>query len=421
MRRKPVLLDADRDYAAADNGRPAAFHRVVLRTLLRALGDPPVRFVLWNGEEVAISRERPVARLLVRDARAVLRLAANPERNFGDLYAAGRIEVLGDMAGFLATVYRRARDYRPNGTLERLVRQTHRRRRPNTLARSSDNVHHHYDIGNDFYRLWLDERMAYTCAYFQRPDTDLESAQLAKMDHVCRKLRLRPGETVVEAGCGWGALARHMARHFGVRVRAYNVSGEQVRDAREQARAEGFGSEVEFVQADYRAIEGRYDAFVSVGMLEHVGPENYRALADVIHRCLKESGRGLIHTIGRTRAMPMNAWIERRIFPGAHPPSLAELMQVFEPWDFSVLDVENLRLHYARTLEHWLTRFETHVETIERMFDAPFARAWRLYLAGSMAAFQTAELHLFQVLFAPRGNDDVPWTRAYLYTEHGNA
>lgn len=421
MRRKPGVLDADHDYAAVANGRPAAFHRMVLRTLLRALGDPPVRFVLWNGEEVAISRERPVARLLLRDARAVLHLAINPERHFGDLYAAGRIEVQGDMAEFLATVYRRARAYRPRGVVERLVRQTHRRRRPNTVIRSSDNVHHHYDIGNDFYRLWLDEHMAYTCAYFPRPDTDLESAQLAKMDHVCRKLRLRPGETVVEAGCGWGALARHMARHYGVRVRAYNVSGEQVRYARERARTEGFGSEVEFVQADYRAIEGRYDAFVSVGMLEHVGPENYGALADVIHRCLKESGRGLIHTIGRTRAMPMNAWIERRIFPGAHPPSLAEMMQVFEPWDFSVLDVENLRLHYARTLELWLARFETHAETIERMFDAQFTRAWRLYLAGSIAAFQTAETHLFQVLFAPRGNNNVPWTRAYLYTGDGNA
>jgi cyclopropane-fatty-acyl-phospholipid synthase len=172
---------------------------------------------------------------------------------------------------------------------------------------------------------------------------------------------------------------------------------------------------VEFVEDDYRHIDGRYDAFVSVGMLEHVGPDHYRELGGVIDRCLAERGRGLIHTIGRNRAMPMNGWIEKRIFPGAYPPSLREMMAVLEPWEFSVLDVENLRLHYARTLEHWLARFEDAAAEVRRMFDERFVRTWRLYLAGSMAGFTSGQMQLFQVLFARAQNNDIPLTRAELY------
>src|SRR5690606_24874192 len=152
--------------------------------------------------------------------------------------------------------------------------------RINSLRKSRDNVYHHYDIGNEFYRLWLDEQLAYTCAYFPEPEVSLEAAQVAKFDHVCRKLNLRPGERVVEAGCGWGALALHMAREYGVTVRAYNVSREQIAYARRRAQEEGLADRVEFVEDDWRNVTGRYDAFVSVGMLEHVGKHNYRKLGE---------------------------------------------------------------------------------------------------------------------------------------------
>ena len=235
------------------------------------------------------------------------------------------------------------------------------------------------------------------------------------MDHVCRKLQLKPGEQVVEAGCGWGALALHMARRYGVKVKAYNVSHRQIVYSRQRARADGLDGQVEFIEDDYRNIDGCFDAFVSVGMLEHVGVDNYRGLGDVVRRALKESGRGLIHSIGRNRPLPMNAWIEERIFPGAYPPTLSEMMAIFEPHQLSVLDVENLRLHYAQTLEHWLWRFEKSADRIAAMFDDNFVRAWRLYLAGSWAAFTTGEMQLFQVLFAPRNNNNLAWTRAHLY------
>jgi len=235
------------------------------------------------------------------------------------------------------------------------------------------------------------------------------------MDHICRKLHLKPGETVVEAGCGWGSLALHMARHYGVNVRAFNISRQQVIYARAVAEAAGLSDRVEYVEDDYRNIAGRFDAFVSVGMLEHVGINNYEELGKVIQRSLKEDGRGLIHTIGRNKAELMNAWIEKRIFPGAYPPTLGEMIDIFEPAGFSIIDVENLRLHYAKTLEHWLERFETADKQITEMFDQQFVRAWRLYLAGSLASFSTGWLQLFQVVFAQPDKNNLPWTRAHLY------
>jgi cyclopropane-fatty-acyl-phospholipid synthase len=245
----------------------------------------------------------------------------------------------------------------------------------------------------------------------------LEEAQAAKIDHVCRKLELKPGQTVVEAGCGWGALARHMAKHYGVTVKAYNISHQQLTYARARAQQEGLSDRVEYIEDDYRNIRGQYDAFVSVGMLEHVGLPNYPVLGAVALNVLRENGRGLIHSIGRNRPGTMSAWIERRIFPGAHPPCLSEMMQIFEPHNFSVLDVENLRLHYARTLAHWLERFEANADKVEAMTDSAFVRAWRLYLAGSMASFTAGDLQLFQVTFAHGNCNEVPWTRWRLYNE----
>lgn len=423
---KPIPLSSP----SADSGpaldlhRPAttstvtALDRSVVRRLLQAMGDAPLAVVLWNGEELHTARNAPIARVCLRDRGALYRLLAHPELHFGDLYSVGRIEVEGNLVQFLEAVYRAGALGGRRHWVRRGLARLRSRPRANTLANSRDNIHHHYDISNAFYALWLDEpAMQYTCAYFPDPHMSLEAAQAAKMDHVARKLRLRAGESVVEAGCGWGGLARHLARHYGVRVRAYNISNEQVSYARKRAKAEGLADRVEYVEDDYRNISGKYDVFVSVGMLEHVGRENYPELGEVIHRSLTDRGRGLIHTIGRNRPGRLNAWIERRIFPGGYPPSLREMMTVFEPRAFSVLDVENLRLHYARTLEHWLERFERHTDRVREMFDERFVRAWRLYLAGSIAAFTTGSMQLFQVSFARARNNDLPWSRAHLYRD----
>ncbi len=385
------------------------------RRLLRAIGDPPLDFVLWNGEELH-GGGPAVARIVIHDRPTLWKLLLRPTLHFGDAYTAGRLEVEGDLAKMLEVAYR-AEPYKPAGPLGNMLGRWLRRARSNTLAGSRANIHHHYDIGDDFYRLWLDEQMLYTCAYFPAPATTLEEAQRAKMDHVCRKVWLRPGETVVEAGCGWGALAMHMAARYGVTVKAYNISREQIQYARRRARAEGLEGRVEFIDDDYRNIRGQFDAFVSVGMLEHVGPDHYGQLGATIDRCLSPVGRGLIHFIGRDRPGRINPWIERRIFPGAYAPSLREASELLEFRGLSVLDVENLRLHYAETLRHWLLRFEAGTDVVARMFDESFVRAWRLYLTGSMAAFSAGSLQLFQIVFARPGLNAIPPTRAELYAD----
>ena len=417
---KAASAGADRQ-ARESEPRPTLINKVfsaeklLLARMMESLGNPPLDLVLWDGQEIASLEKPALARVLIRDRGALLKLIANPELGFGEMYTTERIEVQGNLVDCLEAIYR-AFPHTEQGRIGQKLLAPFNAPLRNTVPRARRNIHHHYDIGNDFYRLWLDRDMVYTCAYFPDPAMGLEQAQAAKLDYVCRKLRLAPGETVLETGCGWGALALHMARHYGATVKAYNISKEQIAYARERARAEGLDAQVQFIEDDYRNADGEFDAFVSVGMLEHVGVDQYQVLGALIDRCLKRTGRGLIHSIGRDRPSPMTPWIERNIFPGACPPSLSQMMQIFEPFGFSVLDVENLRLHYAKTLEHWLGRYEANAERVAQMFDPAFVRAWRLYLAGSLAAFRSGDMQLFQVSFTRSGQNRIPWTRQYLYS-----
>jgi cyclopropane-fatty-acyl-phospholipid synthase len=388
----------------------------LLRRLIVGLGEPPREFMLdWTGERVAPKGVAPLGSVRIADRQTLLGLLRNPRLGFGDAYSDGRLEIEGDLVQLLGFVYRSSKPSGPSASLGQRLGEWLNRPRRNTLHGSRENIHRHYDLGNDFYALWLDRTMSYTCAYFPTAEATLEQAQVAKMDHVCRKLRLRAGDSVVEAGCGWGSLALHMASRYGVKVRAFNISGEQIRYARQRAKDLGLDGRVEYVEDDYRNITGRHDVFVSVGMLEHVGRENYPELGRVVRNALSAEGRGLIHSIGRNRPQPLHAWIERRIFPGAYAPSLGEMMQIFEPWDLSVIDVENIRLHYALTLRQWLARYESALDQVRARFDEFFVRMWRLYLAGSIAAFETGTMQLFQVLFTIQENNQLPLTREYMY------
>jgi cyclopropane-fatty-acyl-phospholipid synthase len=390
--------------------------RWLVSLVRKGLGPLPARMVLWDESVWPLDAEErpPVADLVMRDRRALFDLVRHPSLSFGESYMNGGLDVRGDLLAFLESVYRRW-EHTPYAGGKR--GKAWPLGAGNTIRAARNNVHHHYDLGNDFYRLWLDRELLYTCAYYPTPSASLEDAQVEKMEQICRKLRLRPGERVLETGCGWGSLALYMARTRDVKVRACNVSREQVRYARERARAEGLADRVEFVEDDYRNMSGSFDVFVSVGMLEHVGKAHYAALGALMDRCLgRDRGRGLLHFIGRDRPGELNPWIRKRIFPGAYPPVLREVLgTILEPSRFSVLDVENLRLHYARTLEHWRERFESAAARVAAMFDETFVRAWRLYLAGSQASFTTGYMQLFQVTFARSGDNDVAWTRAELY------
>jgi cyclopropane-fatty-acyl-phospholipid synthase len=384
----------------ADAGA-TALDRWALGRIQALVAPAPIRFRLWDGFERGPDAEA-VATIEFHSRRALYAWIWDADLQFGETYMSGAVDIRGDLEALLETIYRRTSA--PSAW--------RRWQRPNTPAAARSNVHRHYDLGNDFYKLWLDQDLVYTCAYFPSPDASLEEAQHAKFDLVCRKLQLKPGERVVEAGCGWGALALHMARHYGVTVQAFNVSSEQIAFARERARAERLDDRVAFIEGDYREVSGRHDVFVSVGMLEHVGLAEFGAFSRVLDRALTPDGRGLLHFIGRNRPAPLNPWIQKRIFPGAYPPTLHEVCgRILEPANLSVLDVENLRLHYALTLRHWRARFESAADRVRAMFDEPFVRAWRLYLAGSQAAFATGWMQLFQIVVARASSNAIPWTR----------
>ncbi len=389
----------------------------LLQKIHRAAGRPAVRLGLRNSAEVSPEGALAMANIVIQDRKTLLRLLLDPEAEFGDAYSEGRITLKGDLVSALEILYRSMSEAQHHSWYVKLVSKGMEYVQRNSLRGSRRNIRRHYDLNTDFYRLWLDPQLVYTCAYYPYPAATLEQAQAAKLDYVCRKVQLQPGERVVEAGCGWGALALHMAKNYGVTVRAFNISREQILFARRRAKELGLSHHVEFIEDDYRNISSECDAFVSVGMLEHVGREHYRDLGSIIHRSLTKTGRGLLHFIGRNYPRPFSTWTRKRIFPGAYAPALGEVMQIFEPWDLSVVDVENLRRHYAKTLEHWLARFDQSEQQISEMFSPEFMRAWRLYLAGSVAGFRVGTLQLFQIVFARNACQRIPSTRAHLYTK----
>jgi len=397
-----------------DTGPPRFPDRWLAARLERLLATVDVRVQLWDGQSSWTSSGRPIGSLVIGDRRTLLGLIVNPELLFGEAYMTGRLQVQGNLERVLEALYRLSAPIpsawdRLRAHLARTI----------TVSSARRNAHRHYDLGNDFYGLWLDDQMVYTCAYFPEAASSLDEAQRHKLDLVCHKLRLRPGERVLETGSGWGALALHMARHHGVSVTAFNISHEQVVYARERAAREGLADRVEFIEDDYRSARGCFDAFVSVGMLEHVGRRRFRDLGELLRRTIRrDCGRGLLHFIGRDTPRPLNAWIRRRIFPGAYPPTLTEVMaDILAPSGMSVLDVENLRLHYAHTLAHWGQRFEAVADQVRTTYGDEFRRAWELYLAGSEASFATGWLQLFQVVFAPGESAPPFWTRAELYAD----
>lgn len=389
----------------------------LLQRIYRSVGQPQIRLMLGDRLEISPETGHPVATIVIRNRGTLLDLLFDPEVGFGEAYRDGRIVVDGDLVSLLEAVYRSESKMGFNNGFARIVSRYMGFAQRNSLHGARQNIHRHYDLSNDFFRLWLDDQMVYSCAYFPAPSMNLEAAQVAKMDYICRKLNLKNGERVLDIGCGWGALALHMAKYYGVSVRGLSISGEQVQWARKRSQQLGLSQQVEFVEDDYRNIFGEFDAVVSVGMLEHVGPEHYQTMGRIVSKSLGPGGRGLLQCVGRNRAQDFSNWTRMRIFPGAYAPSLRQIMNIFEPWDFSILDVENLRHHYARTSELWLERFENSANEVGAMFDEDFVRTWRLYLAGTVAGFRVGTLQLFQIVFARDSSAQLPYTRARLYQD----
>ncbi len=387
----------------------------LLHRLYSSLGNPQIRITMGDSLQVSPSTAFPVATIAIQDRRTLLQLSLDPQLGFGDAYTAGRVTLEGSLVATLETVFRSMSAIESYTWYSKLVSPLLAFLQRNSMRGARKNAHRHYDLDAEFFRLWLDSQLVYSGAYFSSPSLTLEDAQIAKMDYICRKLNLQPGERVVDIGCGWGALAFHMAHHYGAKVQAVSNSHEQIIWARRRSGELCLTHQVEFIEDDYRNISTPCDAIVSVGMLEHVGARQYHDMGRVIQRVLDSAGRGLIQTIGLNQPHPFNLWTRKRVFPGTYAPTLRQAMDLFEPGDFTVLDVENLRPHYARTLEHWLERFENSSAKVAEMFGTDFVRLWRLYLAGALAGFSSGSLQHFQILFARKASQRIPVTRAPLY------
>ncbi|MTI18378.1 class I SAM-dependent methyltransferase [Rhodobacteraceae bacterium RKSG542] len=281
------------------------------------------------------------------------------------------------------------------------------------LRKNKAQVRHHYDLSTELYRLFLDEGLNYSCAYYRTPEDTLEEAQQAKLDHIVAKLDLKPGMRVLEIGGGWGSLAIRMAQE-GVDVVSLNVSREQVKIAEERAAAAGLQDRIDFVIKDYNEFEGQFDRVVSVGMMEHVGIGNYEAYFGKVRDCLTEDGFAMIHCIGRnTPPGTTGPFLLKYIFPGGYAPAMSEVFKATENLRLWVCDAEILRLHYYYTLRDWRRNFERNREQIKEIYDERFCRMWEFYLAACEAGFQSGSTMVFQLLIAKK-RDAVPITRDFI-------
>jgi cyclopropane-fatty-acyl-phospholipid synthase len=370
-----------------------------------------------NGERFLVGDGTPQPPLVkIMDEGVKSALLRDPELTFGELYTDSRIQVLrGSIYDVIAVAMRNMAQGAGSGWVQvlqkaRLAVQQWVR---NTTRRSATNAAHHYDIGNALYDLFLDANRQYSCAYFETPDAGLDAAQRAKQRHIAAKLLIEPGNRVLDIGCGWGGLAFYLARSWGARVTGITLSRQQLESARQSSTAQP-GDAVEFRFQDYREVTESYDRIVSVGMFEHVGRGDYDAFFGKLAASLTQDGVALLHTIGRY-GVPrgVNPWALKYIFPGGYIPSLSEILPSIERAGLIVTDIEVLRLHYAKTLAHWLARFLSHREQAKALYDERFCRMWEFYLSIAQCAFEYEEQVVFQIQMAKKIGT-VPLTRDYI-------
>jgi cyclopropane-fatty-acyl-phospholipid synthase len=290
-------------------------------------------------------------------------------------------------------------------------------------AENRDAIHFHYDVSNEFYALWLDRAMVYSCAYFEAPEVDLDTAQQAKLDHICRKLSLRPGEKFLDVGCGWGALIIHAARHYGVQAHGVTLSPQQLKVARERIEQAGLSRSVSVELLDYRDLPGEalYDKVASVGMFEHVGLKNLPVYFSTMHRLLKPRGlflnHGITHDSEGWQPNVSTEFINRYVFPDGQLDTISNVQRAMEQAKFEIADVEGLRPHYAMTLRHWVGRLERNRALALQFVNEATYRVWRLYMSACALQFESGEIGIYQVLASKRaaGVPDLPLTRRHLY------
>ncbi len=377
---------------------------------MKKFDENPFQIVI-NGESCFIGEGEPAFTVIFHRVPGMGELLMSTSIALGEAYMKGNIEIQGDLYNalyhFMGQMGKFSTDKK---ALKKLIFSA------NTKQNQKKEVSSHYDIGNDFYKLWLDETMSYSCGYFKSENDSLYEAQCNKVERILEKMNLKEGMSVCDIGCGWGFLLIEAAKKYKVHGLGITLSMEQKKKFEERIRQEGLTEYLRVELLDYRdlkTLNTRFDRVVSVGMIEHVGRDNYPLFMECVRNILKPGGIFLLHFISALKEHPGDAWVKKYIFPGGVVPSLREIINIAGDLRFYTVDVESLRRHYSKTLLHWNENFQKHRDEVVQMFDEEFARMWELYLCACAATFMNGIIDLHQIVFTNDVNNDLPMTRWY--------
>ncbi|WBL49189.1 cyclopropane-fatty-acyl-phospholipid synthase family protein [Clostridium estertheticum] len=386
--------------------------KLFYKTLLKSMFSDPFEIRFWDGDEEKYGEGESKFKIILNEPIPKGDIINNPSIALGEGYMTKKLEVVGSVQSVIESLYNNKESFlKKSAKYQHLIKKI-----KNSIKRSKDNIEFHYDIGNDFYKLWLDDTMSYSCGYFKNDTDSLYQAQINKINHILKKLNLKEGQTLLDIGCGWGELIITAAKQYKVKAIGITLSEEQFEKVNERIKAEGLEDLVEVKLEDYRELKNlKFDRIVSIGMLEHVGLDNLSEYFNVVNSLLNDKGLSLVHCITGINEGGTNTWIDKYIFPGGHVPAIKTIISDIAEQDFELIDIESLRRHYCKTLEHWAENFENALPIISKSKDEMFIRMWRLYLNSCAASFNCGNINLHQILFAKGVNNDLPLTREYLY------
>ncbi|MBU3155935.1 cyclopropane-fatty-acyl-phospholipid synthase family protein [Clostridium estertheticum] len=386
--------------------------KLFYKTLLKSMFSDPFEIRFWDGDEEKYGEGESKFKIILNEPIPKGDIINNPSIALGEGYMTKKLEVVGSVQSVIESLYNNKESFlKKSAKYQHLIKKI-----KNSIKRSKDNIEFHYDIGNDFYKLWLDDTMSYSCGYFKNDTNSLYQAQINKINHILKKLNLKEGQTLLDIGCGWGELIITAAKQYKVKAVGITLSEEQFEKVNERIKAEGLEDLVEVKLEDYRQLKNlSFDRIVSIGMLEHVGLDNLSEYFHVVNSLLNDKGLSLVHCITGINEGGTNTWIDKYIFPGGHVPAIKTIISDIAEQNFELIDIESLRRHYGKTLEHWAENFENALPIIEKSKDEMFIRMWRLYLNSCAASFNCGNINLHQILFAKGVNNDLPLTREYLY------
>ncbi|QXE18085.1 cyclopropane-fatty-acyl-phospholipid synthase family protein [Clostridium sp. 001] len=390
--------------------------KIFFRKFLQSAFSDTVAVKYWDGSEEKYGEGDIKFKVCMNKPISEKDILRDPFLTLGEAYMDGILDFEGNIREILESVYKNRESFLNKADIFSKVYKI----LPNTLKRSKTDVQYHYDQGNDFYSLWLDKTMSYSCAYFKHENDSLYQAQLNKVDHILKKLNLKEGQTLLDIGCGWGELILMAAKKYGVKAVGITLSKEQLKKANERIEENNLQGKVEVKLADYRELadkKEKFDRIVSVGMIEHVGRKNLSTYMEDVRDMLNPGGVSLLHCITAQTEGEVNEWIKRYIFPGGYIPSIRELVSLMADNDLHLVDAESLRLHYFKTLKCWAENFEGAMDEVKKMKDTRFIRMWRLYLNACAASFHYGVVDIHQFVFTKGLNNELPMTRKYLYED----